>query len=970
MDISTEKFVLVYSLQKAEGLDVLLPSAYICDLDKYGQPAYIRATALMQNIETYGLFCKNTVHQTLIELCNELSVTELEKVLNKNKKKFEKITSLFSDPKVQKTIHEMIDRRMVKFFEMIRLNQCFLCFNLQRKIKANDILLNFFLEKIQPHLLFRKTQTGIRYELKLKIGDKLVKPVEQNILIFANMPGIICIGNMIMHLSDINAAKLKPFLKNESVFIPNKLIRTYFEQFVVDVMGKVDVEAEGFTIHRLSSITGKSLFFVYDFIENKWMMDTRYEYHMFQFSGSDRSVRKTKITFDDHDDVIVYEGTRDKESENTIEKILRDLGFQKLYHHRYVYNDDKFSVLEKVSAEIETLSSVFTIENTEVDGKRLTFCSFSETTDFTLIHDWFDLNGTVRIANVDYPISWLFRNIKANDPYFKLADGTYALIPAAIMNKYDNLVRFGYESADKWRLSKTHFTLIESLHADWQNNKGYDDVAEINYISPPTLQAQLRPYQVEGVKWLINHRNNKMGACLADDMGLGKTLQTIAALIDAKESMPTAGNGVSPVQLDLFGEVQFTGRKSLGALIILPASLVFNWYNELKKYAPSLQVLNYSGNQRTKAEKTLLTFDIILTTYQTIISDINSFRSLHFYYIILDESQQIRNKKSKTFNAVLQLSADHRISLSGTPIENSLADLWSQMEFINPSILGTYPFFKENFQIPIEKYRDQKAIEDLKLILDPFILRRTKEQVAKDLPELIQNVYFAEMTEEQSDFYEKEKSAARNHLAGLDRQNGQFRFHVLSSLMKLRQIANHPVMVDQEFRAESGKFEDVKEHILTISKAGHKVLIFSSFLSHLDLFADWMTSEGIPYLMLTGSMSSAERESSVYQFQNDHNYNVFLLSIKAGGTGLNLTAADYVFILDPWWNPFVELQAVARAHRIGQKNNVMVVRFISKNTVEEKIMKLQEKKKTLSEDIIDVNDLNDFDDVDLEELMA
>ncbi|MBP9055457.1 MAG: DEAD/DEAH box helicase, partial [Saprospiraceae bacterium] len=272
-------------------------------------------------------------------------------------------------------------------------------------------------------------------------------------------------------------------------------------------------------------------------------------------------------------------------------------------------------------------------------------------------------------------------------------------------------------------------------------------------------------------------------------------------------------------------------------------------------------------------------------------------------------------------------------------------------------------------QIHIEKNRDEQAIISLKNLVDPFILRRTKEQVAPDLPELVETIHYSEMSDAQSKFYEKEKSAARNYLAGLDRNGGQFRFHVLSSLMKLRQIANHPAIADQEYALDSGKFEDIKDQINTIVKSGHKVLIFSSFITHLSLFETWLLSESVRYLLLTGSMNSDQRAKAVTDFQHDATIQVFLISIKAGGTGLNLTAADYVFILDPWWNPFVEMQAVARAHRIGRTNSVFVTRFISKDTIEEKIMRLQEKKRNLSDDIIDINELKDFSDNDLEKLL-
>ena len=382
-----------------------------------------------------------------------------------------------------------------------------------------------------------------------------------------------------------------------------------------------------------------------------------------------------------------------------------------------------------------------------------------------------------------------------------------------------------------------------------------------------------------------------------------------------------------------------------------------------------MHVLRYTGPGRKKVSATLFTFDVILTTYQTAVSDLDFLKTFDFNYLVLDESQQIRNKDSKVFRSLNQLSARHKISLSGTPIETSLSDLWAQMEFINPEILKTYSFFKNNYQIPIEKNRDENAIKELKLLVDPFILRRTKEQVAKDLPDLIETIQYSEMSVPQARMFEKEKSAARNFLLSLDRNHGKFKFHVLSTLLKLRQIANHPVIVDASYKDESGKFEDIKDRLSTIIKSGHKVLVFSSFLSHLRLLESWLDTCSYNYVKLTGSMNSDERQKAVHDFQSKDNIQIFLLSIKAGGTGLNLTAADYVFILDPWWNPFIEKQAIARAHRIGRQNNVFVTRFISKNSIEEKILMLQSKKKTLSDDIIEDGTLPELNDNELLELL-
>jgi non-specific serine/threonine protein kinase len=330
----------------------------------------------------------------------------------------------------------------------------------------------------------------------------------------------------------------------------------------------------------------------------------------------------------------------------------------------------------------------------------------------------------------------------------------------------------------------------------------------------------------------------------------------------------------------------------------------------------------------------------------------------------------IKNKESKIFQAVNTLNTEHKISLSGTPIENSLSDLWSQMQFINPGMLGSYSFFKENYLLPIERYADEAALDHLKTLVEPFILRRRKEDVAKDLPPLSEQIEYVYMEKLQAQIYEQEKSAARNHLLNMDEKDPSYKFQIFQSLMFLRQISNHPVLADKNYKGSSGKFNDVIDKLETIIKADHKVLIFSSFTAHLALFQAHFQQHNLEYAILTGSSSQKQRKENVIKFQTNRHCQIFLISIKAGGTGLNLTEADYVFILDPWWNPFVEDQAIARAHRIGQDKPVSVLKFISKDSIEEKIVRLQARKKVLSAEIIEKPEQLSLAKADLKDLLS
>jgi len=338
--------------------------------------------------------------------------------------------------------------------------------------------------------------------------------------------------------------------------------------------------------------------------------------------------------------------------------------------------------------------------------------------------------------------------------------------------------------------------------------------------------------------------------------------------------------------------------------------------------------------------------------------------------MILDESQVIKNPHSKTYKAVISLTAKHRLVLTGTPIENSLSDLWAQMNFLNPGLLGNFEFFRNQFVTPIEKGRDQKQTHILQTLIKPFVLRRTKKEVASELPALTQQIIYCEMSESQLAFYETEKSKVRNLILDNIRQQGMEKssFMILQSLTKLRQAANHPALINAHYVEDSGKHDVIINNLQNLIAEGHKALIFSSFVKHLDLYTTYCDKQKIPYARLTGEVPQPQREAIIREFQDNKDVHLFFISIKAGGFGLNLTSADYVFILDPWWNPAVEEQALSRAHRMGQKKKVFVYRFITKDTIEEKIHLLQERKSQLADVFINSN--NPLKAGDHQELMA
>ena len=532
-----------------------------------------------------------------------------------------------------------------------------------------------------------------------------------------------------------------------------------------------------------------------------------------------------------------------------------------------------------------------------------------------------------------------------------------------------------------------HLGIVSALEQDESVSKEY--VQKESVAIPPKIKTTLRPYQQEGFSWLVHLAANGFGGCLADDMGLGKTLQAITLLqqiYDPEEPKEVTISPSAPenVTVDQSGQLSFFGTDSPddklyeevkdrqeesaaipASLIVVPTSLLPNWKREIRKFS-TLSVYTYTGDQKRKDPcKNFNRYNIVLVTYGLLRRDIELLEKYRYTYVILDESQNIKNPASMTYHSVVRLQCEHRLVLTGTPIENSLKDLWAQFNFINPGLLGSADGFRKHFIHPITREGNENVRKRLQQIIRPFFLRRTKQQVAPELPPLTEEVVYCEMTTEQREVYQKEKNALRNTILQECYKNS---FVALNGITRLRQLANHPQMVLPEYTGGSGKMEQVLDAFETLVSEGHKVLIFSSFVTHLKLLADAFTQHGWQYAMLTGS--TLDREGEIARFSTRQDVSAFFISLKAGGVGLNLTDADYLFIIDPWWNPAAELQAESLSLRIGQVNQVFAYRFITADTIEEKIRNLQESKSELAETFITENDpFKSLTDKDWEELL-
>ncbi len=557
--------------------------------------------------------------------------------------------------------------------------------------------------------------------------------------------------------------------------------------------------------------------------------------------------------------------------------------------------------------------------------------------------DWFDIqagyldsDGNVKDIQID--LALLYHGVLQ-------IDNSYTIIKKEDIQKLKLLLQEGMAKDGKLKVSKYNFHIINELYHDISNNQD-SEITSIYKISqklknfqkikkhvlPQKFHGNLREYQKAGYNWLHFLNKYNLNGCLADDMGLGKTVQLLSLLQKLKED-----------------------NKLSTSLIVVPVTTITNWESEILKFTPSLKYLLHFGQNRIKDEKHFKKHDAVLVSYHTLRNDIQVFNKIDYNYIILDESQNIKNYKSLVFKAVRTLKADCRLSLTGTPVENNTLELWSQMEFLNPGLLGSVEKFKKEFTNPIEVKKDHSATDRLRKLIFPFLLRRKKEDVLKDLPEKSEIILYSQMDKKQEKAYIQQREYYRALISGLldEEGRGKAGIKILAALLKLRQAALFPEMSNKKFKdIPSCKFDQLTSIANEILEENHKILIFSQFVESLSRIKKYFDNEKVKYSYIDGSISALNRKKAIDDFQKKDKIKIFLLSLKAGGVGVNLTAADYVVIFDPWWNPAVEAQAIGRAHRIGQKRKVIVYKMIVKDTIEEKMLKLQDKKKNLVKDLI------------------
>lgn len=842
---------------------------------------------------------------------------------------------------------------------------------------------------LQTLLRFERTGEYTRYVLRLTDGERMFFPGDYDLKILTKRPCRVLSGKQLFRFSDdFDGQRLMPFLQKREVMIPKANEREYFRKFILKNVRNEEIEVQGFEVivqevEKSAVLSLERDLFAMPVLVLEFGYGARYI--------PSWSSRKALVELrTEGDSYAFYKVNRDWDWEKErLESLVlfglvsRSNGYFRLNEaEEYVCPSDEevTGKCQKSQARIDEAwqQTIEWIRLHQADLQKLGIgitqkalrkkyytggWQMDRVVQETM--DWFELRAEVVLADGRrIPLIRFREHILSGKREYVLEDGSVFLIPGEWFADYAEILLFAGSKGVSLFLHKSQYTLLKREDGELKDLTGGESFVDVVEL-PCDLQAVLRPYQQQGYEWMYHLYRNGLGGCLADDMGLGKTLQMIALVLKYRqETVKSSVNRKQPeagTQLNLFDAAIKTETVGLAesdkppfhtCLVIVPASLVHNWRNELHKFAPQLSVTVYAGQNRAELRPYLQRSDVVIVTYHTLRNDIDYFARLSFGFVIADEAQTLKNPASQLHQAVMRVRGLWCWALSGTPVENSLSDLWAIMNLANRDMLGSHTFFRNHFIRPILADIEGRMGNALKKLIAPYILRRTKEEVLADLPELTSELVVCEPGEEQRKMYDEEQSRVRNYILGKREGQEGLRndFMVLKALIRLRQIANHPRLVEPEYMYESGKFREVFRMLEEVIGAGHKVLVFSSFVKYLHMVAAEVENREWKYALLTGA--TADREKEICRFSDDPECRLFLISLKAGGVGLNLTEADYVFILDPWWNLAAENQAVSRAHRIGQKRAVFVYRFIVSGTLEEKILAIQRRKQQLADAVI------------------
>ena len=790
-----------------------------------------------------------------------------------------------------------------------------------------------------PEVVTEQVEDGMRLTLWLTLDDRRFQLAPGKTQVLGRKAGWVLCNDMVFRIGG-SAALLQAFLRYPEIVIPADEMNEFSGKYLTALADQVALSGEFATAGDVHAESVRRVYLRED--GGEFIAELRFGYADYEVPYASY-LPETSLVRHDNGAGTLLRVHRCPQVEMAAWKALSGFGLKRGEEPGTFMLRKSVSTVDFLLHQVPRLAEAgFEVYGEEeltsarVNRSRPTI-SFAVSSGI----DWFDVQAVVHFGELEVSLQELRRALHRRERYVKLADGTIGALPEDWLARYRRLLDLGEPAGEKLRLSAAQITAIDAL-LDGADAARVDEKFEerrrrlrqfdsIEHRDPPRgLVGEMRHYQQAGYEWLHFLHDYGFGGCLADDMGTGKTIQALALLQSLRES----------------------GHATTADLVVVPRSLIFNWQREAERFAPGLRVLTHADGDRDQTLQSFADADVVLTTYGILLRDIEQFRQYAFHYVILDESQAIKNPISQTARAVRLLCGDHRLVLTGTPVENNAAELWSQFAFLNPGLLGSLEYFRQEFATPIEKNGSAEAAQALRRLVFPFILRRTKEQVASELPPRTERMLYCEMESPQHSLYEKMRDRYRAMLLGLIDNEGMdnARMKILEGLLRLRQICNHPRLVDGGFSGTSAKFDELLDLLETLRAEGHKALVFSQFTRMLKIVRETLDARGIPYEYLDGQ--TKDRQARVDAFQENPDTPFFLISLKAGGVGLNLTAADYVIHIDPWWNPAVEMQASDRAHRIGQDKPVFIYKLIVKDSVEEKILLLQERKRELVRQLI------------------
>ena len=897
----------------------------------------------------------------LAELCGELRPDSLY-ARYANKKVFRREEDFWAtkEKAVRQHVKQMADKRIVKAVGLADRLDIPIIYAKDQKVSLHisDRLTLDGGSEVTPVMNFSRHDEGTTYRLQLRIGEKLVEqPSEHQLIVLTHTPGMFVLDKRIYALCEgFSGQLLLPFAGKGQVEIPRKMDNDYFHRFILKHVARAEINAEGFDITDVC-LQPQACLTAETSIDGSHILSLRFRYGSLEYAADNKA--NGRVTLTEADDSFRFvRQLRDKAEEQRLTEVLREVtGAGTVIRFPSVSQQIDWlrEYAPRLKAEgfdvVQPSDHIYYIGPLSVEQSDTWQGDWLQT-DVTVVID----NGRLRI-----PFRDLRDTILRGEQEYMLPTGEILLIPNEWLKRYSDLMLIGLPKGLGYQRHRSQI-LREEAKVD------SDKFATARPINSETavevcskLKATLRPYQQAGFQWLWQNLVAQTGCCLSDEMGLGKTLQTIALLLKYKEATKVTEPVSKPLSGMLFSDEEMQGKREEGtanderldlpyrtSLVVAPASVVHNWRNELSRFAPSLSVMTYTGDTSKRKDKriALMRWDVVLTTYRTLLNDIELLSQNEFGIVVFDESQAFKTATSQIHQAVTRLQALHRMALSGTPVENNLQELWSLMNVLNPNLLGDERSFQNAFVNPIAvqmeesgEYQLSSRRDLLRRLIAPYFLKRTKEEVLSDLPERQDEVVVCAMTDEQTSQYTEELSKARNEWLDPAASSQGRQIHILAALQRLRQIANG-----------KGKMRVVFDYLENLRQTTHKVLIFSEYVTLLEQVGSEMTSRSWNYALLIGQ--TQDREQVIARFQQSPDCQFFLISLKAGGVGLNLTAADYVFLLDPWWNRAAEEQAIARAHRIGQQRSVFVYRFVSAGTLEEQILTLQDRKQSLIDSVM------------------